>query len=77
MNDPIYAPAHYMQNGVECIDVMAAIFGKEMMQAYCLMNAFKYMFRMHHKDTVEANTQKAVWFLLMGVGADPRKHTRK
>eukprot|EP01047_Picozoa_sp_COSAG01_P022585 COSAG01_NODE_1345_length_10632_cov_648.255863_9_plen_49_part_00 len=48
-----------------------------MMQAYCLMNAFKYMFRMHHKDTVEANTQKAVWFLLMGVGADPRKHTRK
>jgi hypothetical protein len=57
MNDPIYAPAHYMQRGVECIDVMAAIFGKEMMQAYCLMNAFKYLFRMHHKDTVEVSKQ--------------------
>jgi hypothetical protein len=40
---------------------------------YCRLNAFKYVWRAKEKDCVESNTRKAIWFLRMSVGDDPRQ----
>ena len=55
---------------------MVAVFGKEAVATYCRMNAFKYLWRMHDKDSVEMNVMKAVWFLQFSIGEDPRLRTR-
>ena len=75
-NNIVYAPKHYTQGDVECIDAMVAAFGKEAVDSYCRMNAFKYLWRMHDKHSVEMNIKKAVWFLQYSIGEDPRKRTR-
>jgi hypothetical protein len=72
----VYAPKHYTQGNVECIDAMVAAFGKEAVATYCRINAFKYLWRMHDKDSVEMNIMKAVWFLQFSIGEDPRLRTR-
>ena len=63
----VYVPKHYMQGNMECIDAMVAVFGKEAVATYCRMNAFKYLWRMHDKDSVEMNVMKAVWFLQFSI----------
>lgn len=57
-------PSHYkMKNGVECFDVMVNAFGREAVYNFCLCNAFKYLFRLRHKDTESINVQKAQWYI--------------
>lgn len=57
-------PSHYkMKNGVECFDVMVNAFGREAVYNFCLCNAFKYLFRLRHKDTENINVQKAQWYI--------------
>ena len=45
MNDPVTHPAHYCTGKYECIEVMTEVFGVEAVQAFCRLNAFKYLFR--------------------------------
>ena len=66
-------PPHYTQGEVECIDAMVSAFGGEAVRDYCRLNAFKYVWRAKEKDSVESNTRKAIWFLRMSVGDDPRQ----
>ena len=55
-------PAHYNQGKFECIDVMLETFGKEATQHFCLLNAFKYIWRTGEKNGVE-DVKKARWYL--------------
>jgi hypothetical protein len=55
-------PAHYNQGKFECIDVMVETFGKEATQTFCLLNAFKYVWRTGEKNGVE-DIKKAIWYL--------------
>eukprot|EP01047_Picozoa_sp_COSAG01_P014255 COSAG01_NODE_691_length_14217_cov_7.862658_1_plen_72_part_10 len=71
--DKIQSPPHYRQGNIECIDAMIAAFGKDRVQEYCRLNAFKYLWRMYDKDSVDMNTRKAIWFLQMSLGEDPRR----
>jgi hypothetical protein len=73
MSDDINQPAHYTQGAVECIDAMLSAFGEEAVRDFCRLNAFKYVWRVKQKDSVESNTHKAIWFLRMSLGDDPRK----
>ena len=68
----IERPSHYTQGDVECIDAMVSAFGEEAVKDYCRINAFKYVWRIKSKDSVESNTLKAIWFLRWSAGADPR-----
>lgn len=61
-NDKIN-PSHYKQYPVEVIDMMEAIWGKEAVKLYCLMNAFKYRMRLGHKDNIEQELKKEAWYL--------------
>lgn len=61
-DDPVAHPAHYCTGKYECIEVMTEVFGVEAVQAFCRLNAFKYLFRSDRKNGVE-DIKKANWYL--------------
>ena len=67
--DNINHPEHYTHTGIECIDVMVAIFGKPMVMGFCICNAFKYVWR-HGKKNGAEDIRKAVWYLEKWVELD-------
>lgn len=79
IDTPIYhsveRPEHYSSGQVECIDAMISAFGAEAVREYCRVNAFKYVWRAGEKgdvDTEKEDVRKAIWYLRMSVGDDPR-----
>ena len=55
-------PVHYNSGKYECIDVMRDVFGEEAVDNFCLLNAFKYIWRAGRKNGKE-DIQKAIWYL--------------
>lgn len=55
-------PSHYNQGKIECIDAMVAAFGVEAVENFCLVNAFKYVWRSRDKNGFE-DIDKAIWYL--------------
>lgn len=55
-------PTHYTNDKYECIDVMQELFGKEAIQTFCLLNAFKYLWR-HKQKNGNEDIEKANWYL--------------
>jgi len=51
--DTVNHPAHYTECSLECIDVMLAVFGRRAVTDFCILNAFKYMWRYEHKNGLE------------------------
>ena len=62
-NDAVNHPAHYTQGGIECIEAMEVYFGKEAVEHYCLLNAWKYIWRYRDKGKPEEDLKKAAWYL--------------
>ena len=60
--DAVNHPSHYNQGKYECIDVMVETFGKEATKHFCLLNAFKYVWRTGEKNGAE-DVKKAIWYL--------------
>jgi uncharacterized protein DUF3310 len=61
--DMVNAPPHYNQAGIECIDaIAAATSGKTGVQAVCVANVIKYLWRYELKNGVE-DVKKARWYL--------------
>lgn len=56
-------PKHYnREGGMECIDEMILVFGKEAVQNFCLCNAWKYRYRAADKNG-EEDLKKSDWYL--------------
>lgn len=56
-------PSHYNQGGIECIDtIKAATVGKVGIEAFCVGNAIKYLFRYEEKNGIE-DVEKAKWYI--------------
>lgn len=56
-------PEHY-NNKYECIDVMEDVFGQEATFNFCLLNAFKYLYRCLRKhNSPTGDIKKAIWYL--------------
>ncbi len=63
MNNNIEHPAHYCQGGIECIDaIKAATVGKTGIEAVCVANVIKYLFRYENKNGLE-DCKKAQWYI--------------
>lgn len=62
--DTVNHPTHYTECSLECIDVMLAVFGRRAVTDFCIINAFKYMWRYDHKNGLE-DLQKAERYLAM------------
>lgn len=70
MQDMVNNPPHYNQGKVECIDgIESAIKGLSGMEAMCVGNAIKYLWRTGLKNTNGArivnkeDVRKAIWYL--------------
>lgn len=71
--DMVNRPPHYTHGQYECIDVMVDTFGKEAVQNFCLLNAFKYVWRSEHKNGIE-DVKKAWWYLDKYLQLEAEKH---
>ncbi|UPU16031.1 hypothetical protein OTAKU_00420 [Serratia phage vB_SmaM-Otaku] len=61
--DMVSAPPHYNQAGIECIDaITAATSGKSGIEAVCVANVVKYLWRYELENGVE-DVKKARWYL--------------
>lgn len=61
--DVVNHPSHYNQGNVECIDAMAAAtVNKRGIEAICVSNVIKYLFRYETKNGLE-DVRKATWYL--------------
>lgn len=61
--DTVNEPPHYNQAGIECIDaIAAATSGKTGIEAVCVANVIKYLWRYELKNGVE-DVKKARWYL--------------
>lgn len=60
--DPVNHPSHYTMGGMECIDEMILIFGKEAVKHFCICNAWKYRKRAMFKNGQE-DMDKSDWYI--------------
>ena len=60
--EEINHPDRYASGKFECIDVMIDVFGADAVKHFCILNAFKYLWRSEKKNGVE-DIKKAVWYL--------------
>lgn len=62
--EKINHPEHYkMTGGLECIDEMLMVFGKEALMHFCLLNVWKYRYRAQLKGKKRDDLNKANWYL--------------
>lgn len=61
-DEEINHPSRYAGGKYECIDIMLDVFGEEAVKDFCLLNAFKYIWRQEKKGGVQ-DVKKAVWYL--------------
>lgn len=59
--DMVNQPPHY-KHGMECIDEMIQLFGREATMNFCLLNAWKYRKRAIHKNGQE-DMDKSDWYI--------------
>ena len=63
MIDNVNHPAHYTQGGIECIEALkAATIGKTGIEAVCVANTIKYLWRYEEKNGLE-DVKKAQWYI--------------
>ena len=60
--DTVTCPEHYTKTSIECIDAMIETQGKEAVKAFCICNAFKYIWR-HNLKNGDEDIKKAAWYL--------------
>lgn len=60
--EEINHPDRYAGGKFECIEVMVDVFGADAVKHFCILNAFKYIWRAEKKNGVE-DIKKAVWYL--------------
>lgn len=59
-------PSHYSQDGRrECIEEMRVVFGDEAVREWCILTAYKYMYRAGNKsgNSEEQDKAKMAWYL--------------
>lgn len=66
-------PKHYNQGQYECIAVMESIYGIEATMDFCLLCAFKYVWRTNNKDGIQ-DIDKAIWYLKKYKELQERSH---
>ena len=63
MNDDTSHPDHYKTENYECYKVMQEVYGPVAFRAFCLLNAFKYLWRQGKKGPANEDVQKAKKYL--------------
>lgn len=75
--DNVNSPSHYTQAGIECIDaITAATVNKTGIEAVCVANVIKYLWRYELKNGLE-DVKKAQWYLNRLVAVMGEQETNK
>ena len=61
-DDTVNHPSHYTNGGMECIDEMILVFGKEDVANFCVCNAWKYR-RSALSKNGDQDIQKSNWYM--------------
>jgi hypothetical protein len=62
--DQVNCPSHYNKGDVECIEaIKSATVGKKGIEAVCVANVIKYLWRYEEKGKPLQDVQKAKWYL--------------
>ena len=61
MKETVNHPSHYT-TGMECIEEIITVFGKEVAAHFCLGNVWKYRKRALHKNGIE-DLDKSDWYM--------------
>lgn len=69
--DPVSKPEHYTDGDIECVDASRACMTEDEFRGGCKMQALQYIWRERLKGG-DQDLQKAVWWLRMAAGDDPR-----
>lgn len=67
--DPVTKPEHYNKGGIECIEYIKQVLGKEGFIAYCRGNAIKYQHRADYKSSRVEDMKKAIQYQKWAVEA--------
>jgi hypothetical protein len=54
-------PNHYQAGGLECIDVMEQLYGREAVESWIKLTIFKYVWRADKKDGAQ-DVDKIRWY---------------
>ena len=65
-------PAHYADDQFECIEVMLDTQGLDATQDFCILNAFKYLYR-HRKKGGILDLKKAKWYLEYAIDLEEKR----
>ncbi len=64
-------PEHYKnETSLECIEAMTIVFGYQKVIDFCLLNAWKYIWRWKNKNGTE-DLEKANWYVEKGLSFKP------
>ena len=64
-SDMVNHPSHYnLPDRKECIDEMIDKYGIKAVESWCEITAYKYRYRAGHKDSLEQDMQKAMWYTI-------------
>lgn len=70
--EEITNPPHYTDSEIECIDAIREALGLKHFRAYCRGTAIAYIWRAERKGNYLKDLAKAVWYIQMAAGNDPR-----
>ena len=60
-NDMVDDPNHYQAGGLECIDVMEQLYGREAVESWIKLTIFKYIWRADKKNGAQ-DVDKIRWY---------------
>lgn len=63
MEKDMINPDHYKVHEMECIEELEVVFGIDAVIDFCKCNAWKYRYRVGHKDDPEQEMKKSEWYL--------------
>ncbi len=62
-NKDMINPDHYKIHEKECIEELEIVFGIDAVIAFCKCNAWKYRYRVGHKDDIAQELKKSEWYI--------------
>jgi hypothetical protein len=71
MSDPIN-PNHYKKGEIEAIDAIKSALTEDEWRGFLKGTAIAYLWRLGHKDAVEQDARKTLWYVSWLAGKDPR-----
>ena len=63
IGDPVNHPPHYMEGGIETLDVIRAKMSPDRFQGYLMGNVLKYLLRCEYKEKRVEDIKKAQFYL--------------